>query len=186
MAYNTKQKEKFIYEYQLKTFVKMAKKLPETISEEEITKVLNITKNKRHRVAFALGFYQAMRISEIVSLKKADIDYGQKLIRIKQGKGSKDRNIPISPKVLPGLKYLPLECGVRALQIAFKKAIKKADIDKNVHFHSLRHSGASYYINKKGWDLRSVQVLLGHSRISTTEIYTHVMPQDLINKMWDQ
>ena len=125
-----------------------------------------------------------MRISEIVKLKPENIDFGQKLIRIKQGKGGTDRNIPIAPEVLRGLKHLPIRCGVRALQVIFKKYVKLAGIDKDLHFHCLRHSGASHYLNKKKWDLRSVQVFLGHSRIDTTTIYTHVNPQDLVNKMW--
>lgn len=165
----------------------MAKKLPETISEEELNAILKVSKKNNHKIAFALGFYQAMRISEIVNLNQENIDYGQRLLRIKQAKGSKDRNIPISPMVINGLrKNIPITCGIRALEIAFKKAIKRAGIDKDLHFHSLRHSGASYYLNKKGWNLRDVQVFLGHSRIDTTLIYTHVTPQDLINKMWEE
>lgn len=126
-----------------------------------------------------------MRISEIINLQPSNIDYGQKLIRIKGGKGDKDRNIPIAPEVIKGLKHLPIKCGARALELAFKEHLKKAGIHKDLHFHSLRHSGATFYINAKKWDLRSVQVFLGHSRVSTTEIYTHVNPEDLVKRMWE-
>lgn len=164
----------------------MVRKLPITITETELATIVNATKKQHHKVAFGLGFYQCMRISEVVSLQPGDIDQGQKLIRIKQGKGDKDRNIPIAPKMFHGLKkHLPIKCGVRALQIKFKQITNKV-LSKDLHFHCLRHSGASHYLNKKGWDLRSVQVFLGHSRIQTTEIYTHVSPTDLINKMWGE
>jgi len=159
--------------------------LPETLDEVEMLKLLKVTTNPRHKLAFALGFYQAMRVSEIVNLKPENVDRSMKLLRIKQAKGGKDRNIPISPNVIRGLKHLPMKCGVRALQIAFKKAVRKAGISKDLHFHCLRHSGATHYLNKKKWDLRQVQVFLGHSRIATTEIYTHVNPTDLVGLMWE-
>lgn len=158
--------------------------IPDTITEDELIQILKATKKQHHKLAFALGFYQAMRVSEIVNLKLENIDKGQKLIKIRQAKGGKDRNIPISPAVISGLKHLPIKCKIRALQIAFKN---KGDeiLNKNIHFHTLRHSGATYYLTKKKWDLRSVQVFLGHSRIATTEIYTHINPQDLVDKMWE-
>jgi len=158
--------------------------IPEIISEQELIKILSETKNLNHRTAFIFGFYEGMRVSEIVNLKPEHIDKGQKLIRIKSGKGNKDRNIPIAPEVMPYLKHIPLTCGIRTLEIAFKSKGKKI-LNKNIHFHTLRHSSASHYLNVKKWDLRSVQVFLGHSRVATTEIYTHVSPMDLIRKMWD-
>ncbi|KKL55292.1 hypothetical protein LCGC14_2256850 [marine sediment metagenome] len=161
----------------------MGRKIPETIIEVELLDILKATNNNNDRLAFALGFYEAMRISEITSLKPENIDSGQRLIRIKQAKGSKDRNIPIAPEVMKALKYLPIKTGIRALQIAFKKKAKEV-LGKDLHFHCLRHSGASHYINKKNWDLRSLQVFLGHSKIETTEIYVHVSPENLIDKMW--
>jgi integrase/recombinase XerD len=162
----------------------MARKIPETISEEELIKIVEGTEKVHHKLAFMLGFYQGMRVSEIVNLKPEHIDRGRKLLMIKQGKGKRDRNIPISPQVIRGLKHIPIGCGVRALEIAFKNKAKEI-LNKDIHFHILRHSSATYYLTKKKWDLRSVQVFLGHSRIQTTEIYTHVNPEDLVNRMWD-
>ena len=160
-------------------------KIPDTISEEELIKILRATKKKHHKIAFVLGFYAAMRVSEIINLQQEHIDRGQRLIRIKQGKGGKDRNIPLPPQATRGLSYIPLKCGVRALEIAIKNYGKKV-ISKDIHFHTLRHSGATYYLNKKKWSTRQVQQLLGHSKITTTEIYTHVTPQVLIEKMWEE
>ena len=163
----------------------MTFKIPETITEEELIKILKAVKKKHHKIAFLLGFYAAMRISEIVNLKPEHIDRGQRLIRIKQAKGSKDRNIPIPPQAIRGLHNIPMKCGVRALQIAFKGYAKKI-LNKDLHFHILRHSGATHYLNKKKWSTRQVQQLLGHSKIQTTEIYTHVTPQVLIDRMWEE
>lgn len=160
-------------------------KLPETITEEEFIKILKITKKPHHKLAFMLGFYACMRVSEITGLQPDNIDNGQRLIRIKQGKGSKDRNIPLPPQVIRGLKHLPIKCGIRALEIAFKQKAKKVLQRDNIHFHSLRHSGATHYLSTKKWNIRQVQQMLGHSRITTTEIYTHVSPSDLVAKMWE-
>lgn len=159
------------------------KKIPETITEEELIKIIRVVKKPHHKLAFLLGFYEAMRVSEIVHLKPENVDRDRKLLMIKQAKGGKDRHIPIAPEVLRGLRYLPIDCGVRALEISFKGYAKKV-LGKDLHFHTLRHSGATHYLNKKKWDVRQVQVFLGHSRIATTQIYTHVSPQDLIEKMW--
>ena len=163
----------------------MARKIPETITEEELLKIVKAEENPQRKLCYMLGFYQAMRISEVINLKKENIDKGRKLIMIKEAKGKKDRNIPISPNVMRGLKHLPMPFGIRALQIQFKNISLKV-LKKDLHFHILRHSSATFYLNIKKWDLRSVQVLLGHSKIDMTEIYTHVSPQNLIDRMWDE
>src|SRR3989344_1148076 len=125
-------------------------RLPEVITEEELIKILEATKKPHHRLAFALGFYCCLRVSEIVKLRPENVDKGTKLLHIKQAKGSKDRNIPISPKVIKGLKYLPIKCGIRALQIKFKEKGKEV-LNKDLHFHCLRHSAITHYITKKRW-----------------------------------
>ena len=162
----------------------MSFKLPEVITEEELIKIIESTKKPHHKLAFALGFYECMRISEIVKLRPGDIDKDTKLIHILQAKGAKDRNIPIAPEVLKGIKNLPIKCGVRALEIKFKE-IGKAIINKDLHFHCLRHSGITFYLTKKRWSSLEVQRLAGHSKIATTQIYTHINPQDLVNRMWE-
>ncbi len=160
-------------------------KIPEVITEDEFVTLLRKVRKKHHRIAFILGFYGCMRVSEIVKLDKENIDRGQRIIRIKSGKGQKDRNIPLPPQATRGLSYIPIKCGVRALEIAFKNYAKSV-LKKDIHFHTLRHSGATHYLNKKKWSTRQVQQLLGHSKIQTTEIYTHVTPEVLIEKMWDE
>lgn len=160
-------------------------KLPETLSEQEFLQLLKATKQINHKLAFLLGFYQGMRISEIVSLNPMNVDKGQKLIRIKQAKGKKDRNIPIMPQTMRYLRHLPITIKARALETAFKKSLKRAEINKDLHFHSLRHSCATWLLNVKKWDIRHVQQFLGHSRLDATQIYTHVSPQNLIDLAWE-
>jgi integrase len=159
------------------------RKLPDVITEEELVKVIEATKKPHHKLAFALGFYECMRVSEVVKLKEEDVDKQTKLIHIKQAKGKKDRNVPIAPQVMKGLKHLPIGCGIRALQIKFKEKCKEA-LNKDLHFHILRHSGITYYIVNKKWSSLEVQRMAGHSKITTTEIYTHINPQDLVERMW--
>jgi len=159
------------------------RKLPETISEEDFLKLHRTVRKRHHKIAFVLGFYGCLRVSEVIKLKEEDIDRGQRLIRVRQAKGGRDRNIPIPPAAIRGLSSLPMRCGIRALQIAFKGYSNRV-LGKDLHFHCLRHSGATMYLNKKGWNLRQVQQLLGHARPETTSIYTHVSPADLIDKMW--
>jgi len=163
----------------------MSRVIPEVITEKELSAIIENTKRKHHKLAFLLGFYNCLRVSEVVKLLPENVDIGRRLMYIKQAKGSKDRNIPIA-KELPKnfVKYLPIGVGKRALQLAFKAKAKKA-IGKNLHFHTLRHSGATYLLNIKKWDIREIQQFLGHSNIDTTQIYTHVSPENLINRMWD-
>ena len=159
--------------------------IPKTLTEEELHLIVKDTKLRHHRLAYLLGFYQAMRISEIVNLTPDNIDNQRKLVIIKEAKGKKDRNIPIAPEVQRHLRSLPVKCGIRALQIAFKSKAKKV-LNKDMKFHCLRHSGATHYLNVKKWNIRVVQQFLGHSDIGTTQIYTHVSPEDLVNAMYKE
>lgn len=166
-------------------------KLPEVITEKELLEIIKITKQKKYKLGILLGFYECMRIGEIMKLRSDHINKDLKLIQIKQAKGNKDRNIPIAPEVLKGLRFLPVgndtakDHGVRALQIKFNNVSKKA-IGRKLNFHILRHSGITHYLTKKKWSSLEVQRLAGHSRIATTEIYAHINPQHLVDRMWDQ
>jgi integrase/recombinase XerD len=165
----------------------MSRRIPETLTEKEFLSLLKTCKKREKLLAYSLGFYECMRISEIRNLQPENIDFGRKMIMIKAGKGDKDRNIPIAPEILKirGFKdMLPIKIGIRALEIDFKKQCKKL-YDRDLHFHCLRHSGATHYLNVKQWNTRQVQQFLGHARIATTEIYTHVTPNDLVAKMFE-
>lgn len=167
------------------------KKLHNIITEEELLKILKKTKHPHHRTAFALGFYQAMRVSELVKLEKADINRNQKLLHIREAKGHKDRIIPIAPQCMAFLRHIPLKSNTgkrikstRALQYAWENATKKI-LGKQLNIHILRHSGCTFYINK-GWSTLQVQQFAGHSKSTITEIYTHISPTALVERMWEK
>ncbi|WP_052326470.1 tyrosine-type recombinase/integrase [Halobacteroides halobius] len=135
-----------------------------------------------------------MRVGEVVRLKIEDIDSDRMLIRIRQGKGRKDRDTILSKGGLKQLrKYYKLykptgwlfpggkpnsHLTRRSVQRIFKKACCKAKITKDVSVHSLRHSFATHLL-ERGTDLRYIQELLGHKSSRTTEIYTHVSKRSI-------
>jgi integrase/recombinase XerD len=140
----------------------------------------------------------AVRRAELCRLKVQDIDSQRMMIRINQGKGGRDREVPLSPKLLetlrvyfrwmrPTLFLFPGTVkGVRAdvpitpnvVWLACRQAAQKAGITKHLSPHSLRHSCASHLL-EAGADLRTIQVLLGHSRLEHTLIYLHLSPKHL-------
>ena len=130
------------------------------------------------KAAFMLGFYQAMRVSEVINLEKEDVNTLTGFIHIKQSKGKKDRQIPVMKEIEYYIRYLPIKISRQGLHKAIKTKAKKI-LGKDIHFHTLRHSGATMYLNDRGIDIRFIKDFLGHSRLSTTEIYTHVTPIQL-------
>jgi len=174
------------------------RKIPITITEEELILILNAEEDIKKRLCYAIMFYQAMRVGEVISLGPEHIDRQSLMIHIKEAKGMKDRDVPIAlffakpgeqrASGLRGLSIklssLPINYSIRTIERSLK-ALSLKVLNKDIHPHSLRHSGASHYLNKKKWDIRQLQRFLGHSKITTTEIYTHVSPQDLFNKMWE-
>ncbi len=167
---------------------KKPKRLPIAVSEEDFVKLIKNTKKDEHRLAFLLGFGSGLRISEITNLEKRDVDIIQKRILVRQGKGKKDRVVPL-PKGFKTkhLGLLPLKIGVRALQLAFKNSCKKADLLKDkpdIHFHSLRHGFGSNSSNK-GIPIHHIRTLMGHSNISTTNVYLELNPKEAIKSYED-
>jgi len=161
------------------------RRLPEIITEEDFKKLITDTEYRHHKLAYMLAFYQCMRISEVCNLLPTNVDKQLRLLKIKKAKGDKDRNIPIAPEVIKGLKHLPVGIKPRALQIAFKKEAIKTLNRPDLYFHILRHSGVTHYLTKKKWSSLEVQRLAGHANVSTTEIYAHIRPEDLVNRMWE-
>jgi len=184
-------KKRFAYEIKRP---KKDKKLPVVLSQEEVSRILSSVTNIKHSSILMLIYSAGLRVSEVVKLKPEDIDAERKLIHIRGAKGRRDRYTMLSDVAIKTLSlylktYQPekwlfpgqkegLHITTRTVQRIFEDAIEKADIDKEVSVHSLRHSFATHLL-ESGVDLRYIQELLGHKNSKTTEIYTHVSNKDL-------
>jgi site-specific recombinase XerD len=173
---------------------KTPRPLPEIFSPNELLMLFSSVENHKHRAILMTTYAGGLRISEVVNLKVNDIDSSRMMIRIEQGKGGKDRYTILSPRLLkelrsywtayrPELWLFPNEKSKEKLtrstpHLIFKAAKKKAGITKNVTFHSLRHSFATHML-EAGVDIRTIQILLGHSSITSTAKYLHVARKDL-------
>ena len=173
---------------------KPKKGLPKVLSQAEIKVFLDALKSPKHRAIAMVLYSGGLRVSEAASLKVSDIDSDRGQIHIRQGKGRKDRYVMLSPVVLNVLReYARVErphdwlfpaghrrdrhITSRTIQQQVSKAAKAAGIEKRVTPHMLRHSFATHLL-EAGTDLRYIQELLGHSKISTTVIYTHVAKRE--------
>jgi integrase/recombinase XerD len=167
--------------------------LPKVISEQEVEAILNACENIKHRCMLSLIYSAGLRRSELLNMKKNDIDSKRMMISIYKAKGMKDRLVPLSPVVLAMLReyyqlYKPKEYlfegqyggqySSRSLDKVLKIASQKAGIKKNVNLHMLRHSYATHLL-EGGTNLRHIQELLGHKSPKTTQIYTHVSTEQL-------
>lgn len=182
---------------------KLKKILPKVLTEDEVDKLLNIkltdTYSYRNKAMLEVMYSSGLRVTELISLKITDIDIDMALVRI-FGKGSKERVIPLGEYALTALKeyityhrgsllknkptnYLFLSSrGDKMTRQAFFKIIKKLAQQQGIKTefspHTLRHSFATHLL-KHGADLRSIQELLGHSDVSSTQIYTHITNEKL-------
>jgi len=162
--------------------------LPEVLSQEEVTALLNAIDNLKHKAVLMTIYSGGLRISELINLKIKDIDSNRMQIRIEQGKGKKDRYTLLGQKTLEVLRsyvkqYQPREWlfeGVNygpfsetSIKKTLKTALERTKITKHVTPHTLRHSFATHLL-ESGTDLRYIQSLLGHQSTKTTEIYTHI------------
>ncbi len=167
-----------------------AKPLPIEVDEKEFTAILHETRSMHHKVAFLLAWGSGLRISEVLNVKQGDFNWDDKSIRVNLGKNSKDRIVPI-PKGFrkeTHLKYIPISCGVRALQKAFILYAEKSGVQKNkprVHFHSLRHGFATHCL-RKGVKLPAIKLMMGHEDLSTTAIYMNLVPKEALNEYQDK
>ena len=177
---------------------KVPKRLPKVISLKEIETILKEDLNEQQTLIIELLYSCGLRVSELVNLKQGDIDINSKYVRC-FGKGSKERIIPIGAKAIDALKkYIPIrELIVKKYNLNTKKLLinesgrllNRQDvynlihnygkkIHKNISPHTLRHSFATHLL-ENGADLRVVQELLGHSDVSTTQLYTHITKKRL-------
>jgi len=170
--------------------------LPMVLSTKEISKILQVTNNIKHKTTLVLIYSAGLRLGELLNLELGDIDSESMRIHIRGAKGKKDRYVMLSENVLELLKeyykvYKPQKYIIEGLnggkyspksvQSVFKRALKKAGIKKKASVHTLRHSFATHLLDE-GTDIRYIQELLGHKRLETTRIYTHVSSYS-INKI---
>jgi integrase/recombinase XerD len=178
--------------------IREPQKIPLVMSPDETKRLLAVAQNLKVRVLLSLGYGCGLRAGEVIRLKVKHIDSAQKIIRVEQSKGRKDRNVMLSPETLdllrqwwkarpsrddagtpaperwlfpgrkPGKPMTP-----RQLSRLFHEAAEAAGIKKRVTLHSLRHSFATHLL-ERGTDIRIIQALLGHDKLDTTARYTRV------------
>jgi len=174
-------------------FAKTPRKLPSVLSQKEILRIIEATDNLKHRVMLKATYSAGLRASETLSLKPEHIDSERMLIKV-CGKGGKQRYTLLSNKLLPELRdyykqYRPkvylfpspkktTPLGYEAIRAVYEKARKKAGVKKGAGIHTMRHSFATHLL-EAGYDIRKIQVLMGHSRLSTTIVYLHVSRKTL-------
>lgn len=177
---------------------KVPKKLPVVLSHEEVTRLIEAAPNLKYRTILMLLYSTGLRRAEAPLIKIGDIDSERMILHVRQGKGSRDRDLPMSPKLLDALReyyrqhrpktYLfPSSAGRlgaespmsdKAVWHACQAAAKRAGISKTIGVHTFRHTFATHLL-EAGADLRTIQILLGHSSLRDTAIYLHLSQRHL-------
>jgi integrase/recombinase XerD len=177
--------------------IREPQRIPLVMSPDETRRLLTVADNLKVRTLLSLGYGCGLRASEVVRLKVKHIDSAQKIIRVEQSKGRKDRNVMLSPEMLDLLRQwwkarvgfdstTPVQerwlfpgrrpgkpMTTRQLSRLFHEAANDAGIKKSVPLHALRHSFATHLL-ERGTDIRVIQALLGHNKLDTTARYTRV------------
>lgn len=170
-------------------YPKKPRKLPIILSREEVDTLIRAPRHFKHRVILATLYTTGLRVSELCRLQGTDIDSGRMVVIVRQGKGKKDRQVWLSPDLLPLLRRYWKLYGLQSwlfpgarvhepitrsgVEWLCQKAGQAAHIKKAVYPHLLRHTYATHLL-EAGMDLRSIQLLLGHASLRSTSIYLHV------------
>jgi len=170
-------------------YARTPRKLPVVLSADEVARFLEAVSGLRSRAALTTAYAAGLRASEVAGLLIEDIDSDRGVIRVRHGKGAKDRDVMLSPQLLGILRtYWRLARPRRflfpgrdegrsinptVLHAACRSAAKAAGLAKRVTLHTLRHSFATHLL-ENGADIRIIQALLGHANLSSTARYTHV------------
>jgi site-specific recombinase XerD len=172
--------------------VRKVTKLPTVLTQQEICNLINAPQNLKHRLLIMTTYSAGLRAGEVAALKPEHIDSKRMLIKVENAKGGNQRYTILSAKLLTQLRYYYKTCQPQtylfpssynhqknqpltysAVRSIYEKARKKAGINKGAGIHTLRHSFATHLL-EVGCDIRRIQVLMGHRRLSTTMIYLHV------------
>lgn len=179
-------------------YPKTPKKLPVVLSCEEVARLIEATSNLMHRTVLMLLYGTGIRRSEALLLRVSDIDSQRMVLHIRHGKGARDREVPLSPKLLEALRaywrsrrpkdfLFPSRAGHGGAEHPFcnktiwnicKAAAVRAGISKRISPHTLRHSFATHHL-EAGADLRTIQLLLGHADLKHTIVYLHLSHRHL-------
>jgi site-specific recombinase XerD len=177
---------------------KTEKRLPTVLSREEVGRLIDSASNLLHYTILLTLYSTGLRRAELCGLKVVDIDSQRMVIHVRQGKGKRDRDVPMTPKLLetlreywrwmkpktylfPGMDHnwrVDKPLSSKAIYCIVREAAKRAGITKPVSPHCLRHSWATHLL-ESGEDLRKIQLLLGHSDLETTSVYLHLSAQHL-------
>ena len=168
---------------------KKPKRLPCVLSREEVLRLLEAAPPGLYRTLFQTTYACGLRLSEVIHLQAADVDGGRRVLHVRQGKGDKERLLPLSERLLdqlrvywrnsrPGLWLFPRRSGDQpihenSVQKLCQQLVQRTAITKPASFHTLRHSFATHML-EAGVDVRTLQKLLGHSSLSTTAHYLHL------------
>lgn len=171
------------------TFVREPRKIPVVLSLEEVARLLEAAPGPKYKAALAAAYGAGLRVSEVATLKVSDIDSERMMLRVEQGKGHKDRHAMLAPQLLellrdwwriarPQVWLFPGQNPVnpmttRQINRACHAAADMARITKRVSPHTLRHSFATHLL-EQNTDIRMIQILLGHAKLETTALYTHI------------
>jgi site-specific recombinase XerD len=175
------------------SFAKTPRKLPTVLSQEEIWSIINATNNMKHRLLLMTTYSAGLRATEVLALKAEHIDSKRMLIKV-TGKGGKQRYTLLAKKLLPELReyyktYRPKillfpshrkgkPLTYQTIRSLYEKARQRAGVNRGAGVHTLRHSFATHLL-EAGYDIRKIQVLMGHTRLTTTMIYLHVSRETL-------
>ncbi|MBU0535518.1 MAG: site-specific integrase [Nanoarchaeota archaeon] len=173
-------------------YSKVPKRLPVVLSKGEVVRLIDAISNPKHKLMIELMYSAGLRLSELCRLRPEDLELERCIGWVRRGKGSKDRMFIIAKRIVADIEEVTgkgwvfegrksRHIDIRTPQEVVKKAVKKAGLKKkDVHCHTLRHSFATHLI-EDGYDILTVQQLLGHSDIRTTSVYVHVAAPRLID-----
>jgi integrase/recombinase XerD len=179
-------------------FPKRQRPLPTVLSQDEVARLIDSAQSLMHRAMLITLYGTGVRRAELCQLKVADVDSKRMVIRVRDGKGGRDRDVLLSDKLLETLReywrwmkpktYLfpgtvknwraDVPITTKVVWTAVNEARKRAGIEKRITPHTLRHSFATHML-EAGADLRTIQVLLGHAELADTAVYLHLSRRHL-------